>query len=107
MEIKIRIILGLTLATLLIVFFTNCKGKNSQDTFASTSVDPWDTPVSTAVDGVDYYEGWEDLRLLAFPPNVDGGWTDSVHISTNGRSLYFGYNKQDFWTFITTFTQLF
>ena len=49
-------------------------------------------------------EGWTDARLVAAPVNVpgNGGWTDSVTASRDGKRLYFGYTKWDYFTFEST-----
>jgi hypothetical protein len=65
----------------------------------SQSLDPWNAEVGDLVPGVTLSEGWEDLRFLPGPVNVDGGWTDSAHIAASGTSLYFTYSRNDFFKF--------
>ncbi|MBI3896959.1 MAG: hypothetical protein HY308_01525 [Gammaproteobacteria bacterium] len=61
-----------------------------------TPIDPGDAPTGAVVSGVTLAEGWEDLREVPAPVNINGGWTDSVMVSASGRSLYFAYTRYDF-----------
>lgn len=62
-------------------------------------MDPWTAPLGPAVTGAVLHDGWRDLREVPGPVNVDGGWTDSVMVTRNGRRLYYGYSRYDFWQF--------
>lgn len=62
-------------------------------------MDPWNAPLGAPVLGGTLHDGWRDLREVPAPVNVDGGWTDSVLITRNGRRLYYGYARYDFWEF--------
>lgn len=63
--------------------------------------DAWNPPLAGPVQNLALAEGWTDARLVAAPVNVPGrgGWTDSVTVSRDGRRLYFGYTKWDYFTF--------
>lgn len=110
---KIKIILIFLSVLGLSVIFTNC-GKapsaSDGDTGPQTTptptlaenLNPWNASVAEIVNGVTYYDGWQDLRVLPAPVNISGGWTDSVHIASHGKSAYFTYSKQDAWTFMNS-----
>lgn len=66
--------------------------------------DPWNAPLGPALAGVHLHDGWRDLREVPAPVNVEGGWTDSVMVTRNGRRLYFGYTRYDFWQFYFSIT---
>ena len=46
--------------------------------------------------------GWSAPRYLKGLPNLDndGGWTDSVTVSRDGNTLYFGYSKRNAFQFL-------
>ena len=67
-------------------------------------MDPWNAPLGAPVEGATLYDGWHDLREVPGPVNVDGGWTDSVMVTRNGRRLYYGYTRYDFWEFFFSIT---
>ncbi|MBL0349785.1 MAG: hypothetical protein IPP68_05355 [Elusimicrobia bacterium] len=62
-------------------------------------MDPWNAPLGAPVEGAVLSDGWRDLREVPGPVNVDGGWTDSVMVTRNGRRLFYGYTRYDFWQF--------
>jgi hypothetical protein len=66
--------------------------------------DAWNPPLGDAVQNLTMAEGWTDARLVAAPVNVagNGGWTDSVTASRDGKRLYFGYTKWDYFIFEST-----
>src|SRR6266702_1522897 len=81
------------LVILLVAVFTACS-KGSTDNPAP--VDPWNAPVGAPIAGVTLLDGWTDLREVPAPVNISGGWTDSVAVSADGTSLFFGYGRWDF-----------
>ncbi len=68
----------------------------------TTVINAWNAPRGVPVLGVTLNEGWQDIRQLGEPVNVDGGWTDSAAIASSGKSLYFTYSRQDDWIFINS-----
>lgn len=62
-------------------------------------MDPWNAPLGARIQGATLHDGWRDLRELPTPVNVSGGWTDSVMVTRDGRRLYYGYARYDFWQF--------
>jgi hypothetical protein len=68
------------------------------------SYDAWNPPLGEPVRNLTLTEGWTDARLVAQPVNTPGtgGWTDSVTASRDGKRLYFGYTKWDYFTFEST-----
>lgn len=92
----------------LILTFVNCDKKSSASeentTPAAPTADPptaamadvYNPPLGDIVQGVTTTEGWEPLRLLPSPINVDGGWTDSITVNSKGNRIYFAYSKVNF-----------
>ncbi len=86
------------------IAFVNCgrggdssNGNGQADARAVvTEVDAFNPPSGDLVQGVTALEGWEPLRLLPAPVNIDGGWTDSVTVNSKGNCVYFAYSKVDF-----------
>lgn len=70
----------------------NSSGNNG----SSGTTEPWNETLGDAVQGVTLSDGWSDLRVLPAPVNIAGGWTDSVAISNDGRTLYFTYTRYEF-----------
>jgi hypothetical protein len=92
---------------LLVVFGNGCSNSKSSSVglnngTGSLEADAWNAPVGELVPGVTLSEGWEDLRFLPDPINLEGGWTDSAHISASGKSLYFSYSRFDFFRFFAS-----
>lgn len=81
------------------LMFINCSTKSSNSTSPTPTVyDPWNPPVGEAVaGGLATAEGWSSPYFLAPPVNqtTDGGWTDSVAVSRDGRRLFFAYSKRN------------
>jgi WD40-like Beta Propeller Repeat len=98
---------GGLLAAALLLALASCQGNATTATEAtapSASVNPWDAPVGDPVQGATLSDGWHDLRIVPAPVNVDGGWTDSVAVTPNGKHLYFAYTQNDFTEFFYDFT---
>jgi hypothetical protein len=90
-----------------VVLFTNCSSSSTpqpppaavDNTKEDLVIDPWNPPVGNAIEGATLFDGWTDLREVGGGINVNGGWTDSVGISWDGKSLFFGYSRFDFGLF--------
>lgn len=81
--------------------------RRARDVAADTNarrMDPWNAPLGAPVEGAVLNDGWRDLREVPPPVNIDGGWTDSVMVTRNGRKLYYGYARYDFWQFYFSVT---
>lgn len=63
--------------------------------------DAWNPPLGEVVQNLTLTEGWTDARLVAAPVNTagNGGWSDSVTVSRDGKRLYFAYTKSDYFIF--------
>lgn len=89
---------------LVAVSFVNCSPNSSTPSSLPTpnselnTVSAWDAPVGELVPlgMATLQDGWYDLRYVADPVNVPGGWTDSAAISRDGKSLYFAYMRYSF-----------
>ncbi len=62
-------------------------------------VTPWTAPTGALLDGVTLADGWTDLRVASPALVIDGGWTDSLFATPDGRSLLVAYSQVDFSTF--------
>ena len=86
-------------SVLAILVFTACGPEvNSplkKPTGSSESADAWNAPTGNAVSGATLFDGWQDLREVAAPVTVNGGWTDSVTVMPDGKRLFFGYTRLD------------
>ncbi len=79
------------------VTFVNCSksgdasnGNAQTETGAIVAeVDVFNPPLGDLVQGVTALDGWEPLRVLPAPVNIDGGWTDSVTVNSKGNRVYF------------------
>ena len=110
---KLLSLSGIVMSTL-VIFFTNCSSKSSDSTLAVTPTPPLPQTVYTAWEplldseiagGITTFEGWSTPRFVSAPVNYPqlGGWTDSVTVSRDGLHLFFGYTKNDYSIFETTF----
>lgn len=82
-----------------ILVFTACslESNNPLKKPAATieTIEAWNAPTGIAVPGATLFDGWQDLREVAAPVNVTGGWTDSVTVMPDGKRLFFGYTRLD------------
>ncbi|MCA9771223.1 MAG: PD40 domain-containing protein, partial [Myxococcales bacterium] len=59
---------------------------------------PMTDPVGLLIGDAPYWQNWRFTKGLAHPANYDAGsghttgWEDSINISADGRTLYFGYS---------------
>ncbi|MFT3697758.1 MAG: hypothetical protein QM831_31755 [Kofleriaceae bacterium] len=60
---------------------------------------PWTAPTGALLDGVTLADGWTDLRVASPALVIDGGWTDSLFATPDGKSLLIAYSQVDFSTF--------
>ncbi len=100
---KLTLSYSLVFSVALCSLSINCSSPSSESNSPITppntnelKADPWNAPVSDLVLGAQLSDGWSDLRLIAAPVNVSGGWTDSAAISIDGLSLYFAYARFSF-----------
>src|SRR5262249_48354819 len=61
----------------------------------SIMTNPWTPPLGAALVGLTLSDGWTDPRQLAVL-NVQGGWTDSVAVTRDGRLIMFSYSMYDY-----------
>jgi hypothetical protein len=62
-------------------------------------VTPWNAPTGDLLAGVTLADGWTDLRALRPPLAIEGGWTDSLFATSDGKQLLLAYDEVDFSTF--------
>lgn len=88
------------ISLVLVSVFINCGQRLTSNTdtplISETITDPWNPPLGELVQGAQLSDGWTDLRILEGGVNIDGGWTDSVAVTPDGRRLYFSYSRFSF-----------
>jgi hypothetical protein len=72
----------------------------SQIAASDSSFSAYDAPCGNPVLGATLGDGWTGLCEVPAPVLVSGGWTDSVSVTPDGLSLYFGYSRTDFGQFM-------
>ncbi len=65
----------------------------------ATPATPWTAPTGALLDGVTLADGWTDLRVASPALVIDGGWTDSLFATPDGKALLIAYSQIDFSTF--------
>jgi hypothetical protein len=94
--------LYLTAALFNVVFFVNCSTNSSPTSTEDSQINQensssaWRAPVGALIQGATLSDGWYDLREAGGGLNLNGGWTDSVAVSSDGQSLLFSYSRYDF-----------
>ncbi len=93
----------------ILAVFSACKksqtASSSPSNNSNTSFTAWNPPLGESVPGgIVLAEGWSTPKLVASPVNYaqNGGWSDSVSVSRDGLTLYFGYTPVDYFIFEST-----
>jgi len=100
-------------SVILIIFFlalgNACKKSTGTSsavpTTTKTTYSAWNPPLGDSIPGgIILAEGWSTPKLVASPVNYtqNGGWSDSVTVSRDGKTIYFGYTPVDYFIFETT-----